>query len=549
MVSRNASSRRGRPPLVDSTRPKVKRVRPSRKDEILIQPPTGGTERSQPRTKPPIAPTKDRQIYQPPALLNGMKGRNGSNTLYDADSGIPARGKSPKAGFWRSNPKKEKRDDVDVVRRARDDSRDARVRPYERKPPPRSKEVEMGYVNMGSESSEEEDTDYSEDVEAEIDRRNIGSESSESGRPAQDIEYYRNMGTMSSTSELGAASESYESYLSNESPDRPMSPPIRGNYGNQAKKWYQKGIPILSKSESGTVLSGETMLSAPEKQNIARALMGSEDEYLKTKQDLAYCTIVLSSIQLLILIMQLSMCGVAPLDINMMIGPYPDAFSQWGGKNPYKMLIANEWWRMITPAFLHVGVLHLGANVFCQLNAVAMFEREWGWLTWIFIYIISTIGCSAFSNFFDQDTIAVGSSGSLMGLYAAKLAQVVTFSLFETTKVDVDDLIRLDQLSSVLCGLTMVSLLGSFTYIDWSGNMGGLLCGFLAGMVVFSRYLDGCCAKFWWAAIGLLGLGASVGTVMYFFVEEAKPEEDLDDVCEYFRSFYPEGYECGCMWA
>ena len=36
-----------------------------------------------------------------------------------------------------------------------------------------------------------------------------------------------------------------------------------------------------------------------------------------------------------------------------MIGPYPDALDYWGAKNASKILDDNEWWRLITPLFLH----------------------------------------------------------------------------------------------------------------------------------------------------------------------------------------------------
>ena len=35
------------------------------------------------------------------------------------------------------------------------------------------------------------------------------------------------------------------------------------------------------------------------------------------------------------------------------IGPYPDALDYWGAKNTAKILDDHEWWRFITPLFLH----------------------------------------------------------------------------------------------------------------------------------------------------------------------------------------------------
>lgn len=391
-----------------------------------------------------------------------------------------------------------------------------------------------------------------------------------------DEEYYEGIAT-----DYNSATDSYESltevevtsslesdrYYEEAAMDYEDPPSPVDKYKNRLQKWYRNRLPILSKSFSQSTMSSVRGASTNDTDddddaniNVAKssgagfAFVGSHDEneigggVPKKKQQVAFCTIGLTSIQLLVLMLQLAMCGVAPFDINPMGGPFPDAFSLWGGKNPYKMLEEDEWWRMVTPAFLHVGILHLAANVFCQLNAVALFEREWGWFTWSLIYIISTVGCSAFSNYFDQNTVAVGSSGSLMGLFAAKLAQVVTLSFFETRGIDIDDIIQLDQLSSVLCGLTLLSLLGSFTYIDWSGNMGGLLSGFLAGIFVFSSSIDGCCWSLLWFLLGFLGMVASISYVMYLYVEEANPEEELTDVCNYYRNLWPENYECGCMW-
>jgi membrane associated rhomboid family serine protease len=254
-----------------------------------------------------------------------------------------------------------------------------------------------------------------------------------------------------------------------------------------------------------------------------------------------------TSLQLLILMLQLAMCGVAPLDVNPMVGPFPDAFSEWGGKNAYLMLREQQYWRLITPAFLHVGVLHLLANSFCLLYSSALFEREWGSWNWLVIFVISEIGCVGVSSVADPDTIAVGSSGALMGLFAAKLAHVLTYTFFETYEISQDEGIHVDQLGSVLCGLTVVSLLSSFTYVDWSGHMGGLASGFFAGMLVFARPIKSCCFALLWGFLGLAGIAGTAVLVVYFLITETDPDEELADGCEYFRSLYPEGYECGCL--
>ena len=277
----------------------------------------------------------------------------------------------------------------------------------------------------------------------------------------------------------------------------------------------------------------------------------SEDPYprSKPKQDHSYASIAVTAIQLLVLMLQLALCGVAPLEVNPMVGPYPDAFSEWGGKNAYLILENQEYWRFITPAFLHVGVLHLLANAFCLLYSSALFEREWGSWTWLFIFFVSEIGCVGVSSVADPDTIAVGSSGALMGLFAAKLAHVLTYTFFDTHDMSQDEGIHVVQLSSVLCGLTLVSLLSSFTYVDWSGHMGGLASGFFAGMLVFARPIRSCCYSLLWGFFGLAGVAGTTAIIAYLLANETEPIEELADACEYFRHLFPEGYDCGCyLW-
>jgi membrane associated rhomboid family serine protease len=273
-----------------------------------------------------------------------------------------------------------------------------------------------------------------------------------------------------------------------------------------------------------------------------------EDDLLESKQNIAVVCIAVSAVQFMALITQMSMCGVASIDVNNMIGPYPDAFSEWGGKNAYLMMDEHQYWRLITPVLLHVGVLHLLVNVFCQLETCAYFEREWGSLQWLIIYIVSGVGCVATSCVTSPDEIGVSSSGALMGIFGAKLAQIIGWTLFDLRNRAYYDAVRLDQLGGLMCSISMLSILSFFTYIDWAGQVGGLLTGFLAGMFLFSHPIDSAVARFLWGTTGFLGLLGGGLALSYLLVYEIVPDEDLADACSYFRNLYPEDYDCECVW-
>lgn len=159
-------------------------------------------------------------------------------------------------------------------------------------------------------------------------------------------------------------------------------------------------------------------------------------------------------------------CGVAPLNMNPMIGPYPHVLSEWGAKNSVNIIDDGEWWRLITPILLHAGVIHLLCNVAVQLETGAFFEREWGSLTWTVIYIVSAVGSSLLSVIAMPNSISVGSSGAVMGLFGGKLAEAC-LRFFERIKTEQDHVahkVRREQLVACLCSVIIVGLFSFIPY-------------------------------------------------------------------------------------
>lgn len=274
-----------------------------------------------------------------------------------------------------------------------------------------------------------------------------------------------------------------------------------------------------------------------------------ESYNIPVKQQVAWTCMLLSAAQFGVLMTQILMCGVASISVNPMIGPYPDAFSEWGGKNTYLLVEDGQYYRFITPIFLHVGFLHLLVNVFFQLQTCSYLEREWGFLPLICIYLISGFGSCLAASAIDPNEIGVCSSGALMGLFGAKIAQVITWSIFTLDKDYRKQANSMfERLGGVVWSATIVFLLTFFTYIDWSSHLGGLVTGFLVGMIFFSYAIASKCCRAIWLCIGIIGLvagGSVLGVVLFNYTEA---DEELADACDYFRNLYPEGYACECAW-
>ena len=54
---------------------------------------------------------------------------------------------------------------------------------------------------------------------------------------------------------------------------------------------------------------------------------GIEEEIYIVRQEYGYLSIFFSTVQGIILALMMWQCGIAPMDINPMVGPYPDALS------------------------------------------------------------------------------------------------------------------------------------------------------------------------------------------------------------------------------
>mmetsp|Transcript_26816 Transcript_26816/g.50160 ORF Transcript_26816/g.50160 Transcript_26816/m.50160 type:complete len:334 (-) Transcript_26816:2352-3353(-) len=275
-----------------------------------------------------------------------------------------------------------------------------------------------------------------------------------------------------------------------------------------------------------------------------------ETQVYVVRQRHGYCSIFFSIVQTIVLIIMMAQCGVAPLNINPMIGPYPHVLSEWGAKNTVFILEDGEWWRLITPIFLHAGVIHLACNVLVQLETGAFFEREWGSISWSIIYIVSAVGSSALSVVAMPDAISVGSSGAVMGLFGGKAAEVIC-RCCETAKSDQDHIghqVRKEQCAGVMCSVTIVMLFSFIPYVDWAAHLGGLLAGFCVGMIVFAADLQKAIfSKLFWLLVGVaLTAVFFVVLLQQMYSGNVEAAEELRDVCGYYKQFF-EDYECNCQ--
>ncbi|WLR43942.1 rhomboid family intramembrane serine protease [Bacillus carboniphilus] len=143
---------------------------------------------------------------------------------------------------------------------------------------------------------------------------------------------------------------------------------------------------------------------------------------------------------------------------------------KFGAKyNPF--IIEGDWWRLITPIFIHIGFAHLLMNSLALYLIGAAVERMYGSSRFIIIYLLAGIGGTLGSFAFNSGTISAGASGAIFGCFGALLyLGVLKPTLFLRT---------IGPNILVLIGINLV-----FGFIvpgiDNAGHIGGLVGGFLA---------------------------------------------------------------------
>jgi len=151
----------------------------------------------------------------------------------------------------------------------------------------------------------------------------------------------------------------------------------------------------------------------------------------------------------------------------------PQTLIEFGAKyNP--LMIEGEWWRLVTPIFLHIGILHLLMNTLALFYLGMAVEKMFGRLRFIFIYMISGI-TGSLASFLFTSNLSAGASGAIFGCFGALLYFGVLYPkiFFRTIGTNIIAVILLN----LVLGFTIPG-------IDNAGHIGGLVGGFLAAGIV-----------------------------------------------------------------
>jgi membrane associated rhomboid family serine protease len=123
-----------------------------------------------------------------------------------------------------------------------------------------------------------------------------------------------------------------------------------------------------------------------------------------------------------------------------------------------------EYYRLLTAAFLHAGILHILFNMFALVQIGPLLEEALGRVRFAALYVLSALGGSVAGYVLaSPNQPSVGASGAIFGLFGAYYVVVR----------------RLGGETGSIVTLLVINLVITFTVpsIDWRAHLGGLVTG------------------------------------------------------------------------
>jgi membrane associated rhomboid family serine protease len=187
----------------------------------------------------------------------------------------------------------------------------------------------------------------------------------------------------------------------------------------------------------------------------------------------------------------------------MQSGQSGGLFASFGGELIYRFgsgfspaTLSGEWWRIVTPIFLHGGIVHFFFNSYVLLQLGPVVEEEYGTERFWVAYLLCGLAGSAASQFV-RPVNTVGASGALMGMMGLLLVHG-----WRTGGA------RGEALRQAMLRYAMYIVIFSLVVrgIDHLNHAGGFLCGAALGLVLPVGAFRGRSAAAAWQAAALIGV-------------------------------------------
>ncbi|WP_156883299.1 rhomboid family intramembrane serine protease [Lacticigenium naphthae] len=142
------------------------------------------------------------------------------------------------------------------------------------------------------------------------------------------------------------------------------------------------------------------------------------------------------------------------------------------------LILEGEWFRFVTPMFLHIGTMHLVMNSIILYYLGTQLENVYGHWRYFLIYILSGIMGNV-ASFAFSSAVSAGASTALFGLFAS----TIVLAKYNQRNPAIQSLAKN---FTVLIVINLVFGLFNPT-TDMAGHVGGLIGGYFMAHVAIKR--------------------------------------------------------------
>jgi rhomboid protease GluP len=167
-------------------------------------------------------------------------------------------------------------------------------------------------------------------------------------------------------------------------------------------------------------------------------------------------------------------------------------------------IAAGQWWRFVTPIFIHIGLLHLFFNSYALWIVGPQVEKLYGGARFVILYLLTGVAGVYGSYMYHPYTISAGASGAIFGLFGVLLVFGLRY------RSEIPAFFKRAVGTGVLPVIVLNLIIGfSIPAIDNSAHISGLLAGAaLAAIVPFQKPGAETSAGFRSIQIALLAMAA-----------------------------------------
>ena len=242
-------------------------------------------------------------------------------------------------------------------------------------------------------------------------------------------------------------------------------------------------------------------------EEVKHPAVEEEDQYISHGPPIPIYTIILISSIAAVFVAQL-LFGDASSTISFSALAGDERSAVAAGFVKQYFIKYHEYWRILTGAAVHGGLLHVVMNCYAFWMFGRLVEMLSNRAHLAIVFLLSCIGGGLLSLYFLPDVPSVGASGGIVGLLG-----YITVYAFRRHKF-----ISREFRKSLLINIGFLFLFGLvlFNVVDNYGHLGGLLTGIVYGLIQIpsDEYVDPRKAGSITRAVGVTALAIFVATCL-----------------------------------